>query len=161
MKTFPYPPFSMNWSPEFNMPWSGSVTQDVHTAWFSKISKENGNGELEKEIFEAASYGRQLGLILDVLVPLVETIVETPSTENSPANDIITTLQGLIQKNREHEQMNKSWNSLKEIHEKIKKLKHEHPRQQKDKIIKDLKQLRTEHETVYKEILRALDIKNA
>lgn len=67
-------PWYWMWSPQVNFPLSGSVTQDVapDISWFFQgIKPEAGVGNIEKELFEVASYGRQLGLILDVLLPLV------------------------------------------------------------------------------------------
>ncbi|MDF0665774.1 MAG: hypothetical protein P0119_06825 [Nitrospira sp.] len=62
------------WSPQVHYPLSGSVLQDISPdlGWFfGAIKPEAGVGSIEKEVFEKASYGRQLGLILDVLLPLV------------------------------------------------------------------------------------------
>jgi hypothetical protein len=64
------------WSPQINFPLSGSVAQDLSPdlGWFfGNIKPEAGVGSIEKEAFEIASYGRQLGLILDVLLPLAES----------------------------------------------------------------------------------------
>jgi hypothetical protein len=64
-------PWFWIWAPRFNYPWSGSVAQDISpdTTWFfGSIKPQAGNGEVEKEIFEVASYGKQLGLIMEVLL---------------------------------------------------------------------------------------------
>jgi hypothetical protein len=66
-------PWLWFWAPQFHFPFSGSVAQriDPDTSWFfAGIRPEAGNGEVEKEIFDVASYGRQLGLINDVLLAL-------------------------------------------------------------------------------------------
>ena len=68
-------PWYWIWSPNLYFPWSGSVVQDnaPDLSWFfGAIRPEAGVGSIEKEVFETASYGKQLGLILDVLVPLVD-----------------------------------------------------------------------------------------
>jgi hypothetical protein len=64
-------PWLWFWSPQFHFPWSGSVRQriDPITNWFfDSIPPAAGDGQIEKRAFEVASYGRQLGLIIEVLV---------------------------------------------------------------------------------------------
>ena len=55
------------------MPWSGSVAQQIepNTSWlFNSILPSAGSARIEKRAFDVASYGRQLGLITEVLVGL-------------------------------------------------------------------------------------------
>jgi hypothetical protein len=64
-------PWLWFWAPQFYFPFSGSVAQRIEpdTRWFfDGISPEAGNGEVERQIFDVASYGRQLGLITEVLL---------------------------------------------------------------------------------------------
>jgi hypothetical protein len=64
-------PWLWFWAPQFHFPFSGSVAQriDPDTRWFfDGIRPEAGNGDVEKQIFDVASYGRQLGLITEVLL---------------------------------------------------------------------------------------------
>jgi hypothetical protein len=66
-------PWLWFWAPRFQFPFSGAMSQWVEpdTNWFfSAIQPQSGNGELEKKIFDVASYGRQLGRITDVLLSL-------------------------------------------------------------------------------------------
>jgi hypothetical protein len=66
-------PWYWTWSPKVRYPFSGDVVQDISpdTNWFfGAIKPQAGIGSIEKEIFDVASYGKQLGLILDVLLPL-------------------------------------------------------------------------------------------
>jgi hypothetical protein len=68
-------PWLWFWSPQFHFPWSGSVAQQIepNTNWFfDSIAPEAGNGKIEKKAFEVASYGRQLGLITEVVIELTE-----------------------------------------------------------------------------------------
>lgn len=63
------------WSPQLHYPWSGSVAQQIepNTNWFfDAISPDSGVAAIEKKAFERASYGRQLGLINEVLLDLAE-----------------------------------------------------------------------------------------
>jgi hypothetical protein len=75
------------WTPQFNYPWSGNVAQDISpdTTWFfGAIKPQAGNGEVEKEIFDVASYGKQLGLIMEVLLSVAsaDTIDPTKSADS-------------------------------------------------------------------------------
>jgi len=66
-------PWFWFWSPQFHFPFSGSVAQRIEpdTQWFfAGIRPEAGNGDMEKEIFDVATYGRQLGLITEVLLAM-------------------------------------------------------------------------------------------
>src|SRR6478609_4857968 len=68
-------PWCWIWSPNLHYPWSGSVVQDnaPDLSWFfGRIPPEAGVGGIEKDVFETASYGKQLGQILDVLLPLAD-----------------------------------------------------------------------------------------
>lgn len=68
------------WAPSFHFPWSGDVAQDIqpNTDWFfGAIPSAAGDGRIEKQAFELASYGRQLGLITEVLLGLCATQAPT------------------------------------------------------------------------------------
>jgi hypothetical protein len=68
-------PWILFWSPQLYFPWSGSVTQAIEpdTSWFfGAIPPGAGNGRIEKKAFEIASYGRQLGLLTEVLIDLAD-----------------------------------------------------------------------------------------
>jgi len=60
---------------QFNFPWSGDVVQRIDPdVYFGAIPAEAGDGQIEKAIVQKSSYGRQLGLITEVLVDLVDEI---------------------------------------------------------------------------------------
>ncbi|MGQ0502954.1 MAG: hypothetical protein ACT4P0_10175 [Panacagrimonas sp.] len=64
-----------NWNPQLHFPWSGSVAQRIEpdTRWFfGAIPPGAGDGAIEKKAFEIASYGRQLGLLTEVLLDVAE-----------------------------------------------------------------------------------------
>jgi hypothetical protein len=68
-------PWLMNWAPQVHFPWSGNVAQEIapSTTWFSDlITPQAGNARIEQKAFGVASYGKQLGLINEVLLSLVE-----------------------------------------------------------------------------------------
>lgn len=69
-------PWFWFWAPQIRMPWSGNVAQDIDptTDWFfNSIQPGAGIGYIEAEAFEVASYGRQLGLISEVLLHLAKS----------------------------------------------------------------------------------------
>lgn len=76
-------PWLWFWAPHLQYPLSGSVEQDYKpfTNWgfFGAIKPEAGDGQIEQKIFDVASYGRQLGLITEVIMKLVK------ETEAAPA----------------------------------------------------------------------------
>lgn len=56
-------------------PGSGAVTQDIAPAsnWFSSTIKPGaGVPEIEQQVFEQASYGKQLGWLMDVMVDALQ-----------------------------------------------------------------------------------------
>ena len=68
-------PWFWFWSPQFHFPFSGSVAQRIEpdTHWFfSGIRPEAGDAGTEEQIFDVASYGRQLGLLTEVLLALAD-----------------------------------------------------------------------------------------
>ena len=68
-------PWFWLWAPQVHWPFSGDVAQDIapDTRWFfNAIPPEAGVGPIEQKIFEAHSYGRQLGMLTAVLLDLAE-----------------------------------------------------------------------------------------
>lgn len=66
-------PWLMIWAPQLHFPFSGSVAQQIDPNWFfGAISPAAGDAQIEKEAWQVASYGRQLGLITEVLIALAE-----------------------------------------------------------------------------------------
>ncbi len=63
-------PWLWYWAPQFQFPFSGSVAQRIEPDFFAGIRTGAGNGDVEREAFDVASYGRQLGLITEVLLSL-------------------------------------------------------------------------------------------
>lgn len=68
-------PWIWFWAPQVHYPWSGGVSQNIHpnTAWFSDLIQASaGNAKIEQQAFSVASYGKQLGLITEVLISVAE-----------------------------------------------------------------------------------------
>lgn len=64
-------PWFWFWAPQIHFPYSGTLTQriDPDTHWFFQgIAPGAGNARIEERAFAVASYGKQLGLITEVLL---------------------------------------------------------------------------------------------
>lgn len=74
-------PWLFLWAPQLHLPFGGNVAQqiDPNTNWFfDAIAPTAGNGAIERKAFDVASYGRQLGLITEVLLDIA---AKTPPTD--------------------------------------------------------------------------------
>jgi hypothetical protein len=82
-------PWLWFWAPQVHFPWSGAVTQriDPDTHWFFQgIAPSAGNARIEERAFEVASYGKQLGLITEVLLDVArQSRVKSPQAAQSLA----------------------------------------------------------------------------
>lgn len=89
-------PWLWFYSPQIHYPWSGGVAQQIEptTDWFfNAIGTSAGNARVEKKAFDVASYGRQLGLIAEILIDLAE---QQPSAQLSPkAKTSLKRLKGI------------------------------------------------------------------
>lgn len=68
-------PWLWVWAPQVHFPWSGSVAQHIapETDWFfAGIRPGAGDAQVERKAFAVASYGKQLGLIAEVLLALAQ-----------------------------------------------------------------------------------------
>jgi hypothetical protein len=83
-------PWLWFWAPQVHLPWSGDVAQriDPTTHWFFQgIRPGAGNARIEEEAFDVASYGKQLGLLTELLLDLSRGSVGTPSPQAAEALD--------------------------------------------------------------------------
>ena len=61
----------VNFNSPVHWPFSGPVTQDIHPSLLSKA----GSDEVELRVLrEVASYGRQIGVLSDLVLALVESV---------------------------------------------------------------------------------------
>lgn len=61
----------LNFNPQFNWPFSGSVVQDIHPSLLARA----GNDETELRVLrEVASYGRQIGVLSDLVLWLAKQL---------------------------------------------------------------------------------------
>lgn len=68
-------PWFWVWAPHLQFPLSGNVTQDIEPvfhAFFKGIKPQAGHARIEERAVNVASYGRQLGLLTDLLIEVAE-----------------------------------------------------------------------------------------
>lgn len=83
-------PWLWFWAPQVHLPWSGDVAQRVAptTHWFFQgIQPGAGHARIEEEAFDVASYGRQLGLITELLLDLARRSAGEASPQADEARD--------------------------------------------------------------------------
>ena len=86
------------WAPQIQFPLSGPVMQDFDpgNAWFFKaIKPQAGDAEIEKQAFDIATYGKQLGLISEVLIELAQAQLP-PNAASRPSLDALQAIQNDI-----------------------------------------------------------------
>jgi hypothetical protein len=65
----------LNYNPVVHWPFSGAVTQDIHPSLLARA----GSDETEVRVLrEVASYGKQIGVLSDLLLALVEATPHEP-----------------------------------------------------------------------------------
>ena len=76
-------PWLFLWAPQLQLPFSGDVAQRIEprTQWFfDGIDSTSGDPVIERKAFEVASYGRQLGLLTELLLDMAaQTPPRTPA----------------------------------------------------------------------------------
>lgn len=68
-------PWLIFWAPQLHFPFGGSVAQRIepNTNWFfDSIPYSAGDAVIEQKAFGVASYGRQLGLITEMLLDIAD-----------------------------------------------------------------------------------------
>jgi len=66
-------PWLIYWAPQLHLPFGGNVAQRIEpnvTWFFDAIDARAGDSKIERKAFEVASYGRQLGLITELLLDI-------------------------------------------------------------------------------------------
>jgi len=64
-------PWFWVWAPQVHFPWSGSVAQQIDPSlgwFFGAIRPRAGDASVERDAFEVASYGKQIGLLTEALL---------------------------------------------------------------------------------------------
>lgn len=126
-------PWFWMWAPQIHFPLSGDVEQDIAPSldwFFSGINPQAGIGNIEKGVFEKYSYGKQLGMILDVLVPSID--------------------QSAL-KTKEAKQ---SFTDLKTLHKDIKKVKEEKRAEMEQNAIALLKKIESTDKNMLQRVIK-------
>lgn len=126
-------PWLWMWAPQIHFPLSGDVEQDIAPSldwFFSGINLQAGIGSIEKGVFEKYSYGKQLGMILDVLVPSID--------------------QSAL-KTKEAKQ---SFTDLKTLHKDIKKVKEEKRAEMEQNAIALLKKIESTDKNMLQRVIK-------
>jgi hypothetical protein len=105
------------------MPFGGSVAQRIEPNWFfDQIAPAAGDPAIERKAFEVASYGRQLGLITELLMDL--SAQEPPATPGGrKARKRLQEIQARIERLKEDDAMD----TLEQIDSLLQRLKNKHP----------------------------------
>ena len=69
---------------DLRFPLSGEVDQDLSTTFFNGIKPGAGTPAIEKQVFDQASYGKQLGWLTDILLGAIDDkALRTPEARES------------------------------------------------------------------------------
>ena len=132
-------PWQFFWAPQLHLPWSGNVAQRItsNTDWFSDLI-EPGAGDplIEEKAFQIASYGKQLGIITEVLLDLSDQL--EPKTPEA----------------------RKALNQLKQINQEIGEVKSNINRDLLDELVKNAAELKKRDPEKYREFQQRLEITN-
>lgn len=129
-------PTSVEYAPVVHLPWSGGPRQMVapHTEWlFGRISPGGGDGRVEQRVFEeVASYGKQLGLVSELLLEVVDEDALPERSKRTLAR-------------------------LREITERIEAVKHQERRGRRERLRDTLCALRDEQPEEFERLLLEVD----
>jgi hypothetical protein len=118
-------PWFFFWAPQLTMPFGGSVAQRIEpsTQWFfDGIAPNAGDPQVERKAFDVATYGRQLGLITELLMDL--SAQTPPATEEGrKAQRRLREIQLRIEQVKEHDAID----VLEQIDSLLARLKKTHP----------------------------------
>lgn len=118
-------PWFFFWAPQVTLPFGGSVAQRIEpdTRWFfGGIAPGAGDPEIERKAFDVATYGRQLGLITELLVDLSQQ--SPPKTaKGQKALKRLREIQLRIEQVKEHDAID----ALEQIDSLLARLKKTHP----------------------------------
>lgn len=123
-------PWLWIFAPQAHLPLSGAVMQDLSPdAFFRGIRPGAGVPGIEKQVFEQASYGKQLGWLIDVLVDAIDANV----LRSAEARE--------------------SLESLRKLHAKIERIKSEHRQDRADAAIALLDRIEADSPEELKRVL--------
>lgn len=129
-------PWKIFWAPQFYFPWSGDVAQRIapNTEWFTDLIKpEAGDPQIEEKAFGVASYGKQLGIIAEILLDLADQV--EPKTDEAK----------------------RALGQLKKISSEINAIKNSVNRDILDELISNISTLKKRNPEKYREFQQRLD----
>ena len=121
-------PWFFFWAPQLTMPFGGSVAQRIEpdTNWFfAGIPASAGDPAIERKAFDVASYGRQLGLITEVIMDLAAQAPPT-TAQGRKSLQRLREIQARIEEVKEHDAID----VLEQIDSLLERLKTTHPERQ-------------------------------
>lgn len=84
-------PWLWVWAPQLRFPFSGDVTQDIEpsvSAFFKSIRPDAGNARIEERAFAVASYGKQLGLLTDLLIEVAQRALPDKGSSDTTLREL-------------------------------------------------------------------------
>ena len=84
-------PWLWVWAPQLRLPFSGDVTQDIEpsvSAFFKSIRPDAGNARIEERAFAVASYGKQLGLLTDLLIEVAQRALPDKGSSDTTLREL-------------------------------------------------------------------------
>lgn len=84
-------PWFWFWAPHIEFPLSGNVAQDIEpiaNLFSGSTDPEAGNPRIEQRAFRRASYGKQLGLITEVLISVAERSLPDAGQDVEPLREL-------------------------------------------------------------------------
>ena len=85
-----YPWFWL-WAPQVRLPFSGDVAQDIEPRvdwFFNAIKPQAGDARIERQAFDVASYGDQLGTITELLLAWAERLPAEDQARSAPLQEL-------------------------------------------------------------------------
>jgi hypothetical protein len=82
-------PWFWFWAPQLRLPFSGDVAQDIEPRldwFFAGIKPQAGNAHIERQAFDVATYGDQLGVITRLLLEWAERL---PAEEQAASKTLL------------------------------------------------------------------------
>jgi len=105
-------PWLYLWAPMYRFPYSGAVIQNIQpqTDWFfANVRPGAGVADIEREVvLNKASYGRQLGQLMDSVLALAERLPPAAGEAEPPALQELRRLQAEIQVVKERVRVDQS-----------------------------------------------------
>ncbi len=84
-------PWFWLWAPQVRLPFSGDVAQDIEPRldwFFNGIKPQAGDARVERQAFEVASYGDQLGAITALLLEWAERLPADAQQRSKPLQEL-------------------------------------------------------------------------